>query len=88
MYRLGRYAAALCVGASLIALSGYALRADGAQAPTTTWTPGGPFGHPRQNFLQPVVVGMVQMVGLCGGEQDAVDARPEHGGQPRAAVTS
>ncbi len=36
--------------------------------------------------LEPVVVGVVQMVGLGRGEQDAVDARPEDRAEPRGAA--
>jgi hypothetical protein len=32
-----------------------------------------------QHGFQPVVALMVQMIGLGGREQDAVDARPEQG---------
>ena len=35
--------------------------------------------------LQPVVVAVVQMVGLGGGEEDAVDARARRAGQPVGA---
>jgi hypothetical protein len=35
-----------------------------------------------ENAFQAVVVGVVQVIGLGGGEQDAVDARTEHGAQP------
>ena len=44
MNRLVRHAAAWCLGVSVIALVGYAVRADVPQVPTGTWTAGGPFG--------------------------------------------
>ena len=37
-----------------------------------------PLGHAREDALEPVMVHVVQVVGLGGGEQDAVDARAEH----------
>ena len=37
----------------------------------------GAFGEPAQDRLQPVVAGVVQLVGLGGGEQDPVGARAE-----------
>jgi hypothetical protein len=38
-----------------------------------------------QNRLEPVVACVVQMVGLCRGEQNLVDLRPEQGRQQIAA---
>ena len=46
----------------------------------------GAAGHQLQRRLEPVVVGVVQMVGLGRGEQDAVDARPEDRPEPRGAA--
>ena len=37
--------------------------------------------HATQNFLKPVMVRMVQVIGLGGGEQDAVGARPQQRAQ-------
>src|SRR3954470_23536808 len=44
MDRFGRYAAAVCVCVSIIALLGHAVRADVPQVPTGTWMAGGAFG--------------------------------------------
>ena len=46
----------------------------------------GAAGHQLQRRLEPVVVGVVEMVGLGRGEQDAVDARPEDRAEPRGAA--
>jgi len=43
-------------------------------------------GHQFERRLESVVVGMVEMVGLGRGEQDAVDARPEDRPEPRGAA--
>src|SRR5262245_48898105 len=45
MHRFGRYAAAVCVGVSIVALLGYAVQADVPQVPTGTWMAGGAFGE-------------------------------------------
>ncbi len=42
----------------------------------------GPLDETAENGLQPVVAGVVQMVGLGGREQDLVDARAEKRGEP------
>ena len=42
-------------------------------------------GAPQDRF-QPVMAGMVQMIGLGGGEQDAVDPRPEQMAEEGAAA--
>ena len=39
-------------------------------------------GDQAQDGLQPVVAGVVQVVGLGGGEQQPVDAARQDGGQP------
>ena len=46
----------------------------------------GALGHARKEALQPVVVRVMQMIGLGGGEQDAVDARPEQRARERRAA--
>ena len=46
--------------------------------------PGRALGHASEDAFQPVVVEMMQLVGLGRGEQDAIDARAEQVAQPRA----
>src|SRR5208337_5637881 len=71
---------------------GLARRADGGERDGVDLgaDPLGPRDRPRgqsaQDSLEPVVACVVQMVGLGGGEQNPVDARPEDRGEARRAA--
>ena len=69
MSRFRRYAAALCVGASLIGVSGYVLRADVPRVSSGTWAAAGEVGVPSGAGSVALTDGRVVVV---GGERDGV----------------
>ena len=44
-----------------------------------------PFGDAGEDAFEPIVARVVEMIGLGGGEQDAVDARAKDAAEPGAA---
>src|SRR5262245_32395672 len=64
MRRTGRYAATVLVSASVIAMFGYAVRADVPQVPTGTWTAAGLIGEiPRDAASTALADGRLVVIG-------------------------